>query len=119
MKTVCLILTLAGHLIPINKPFPSQDSCEIAGFGMTDGQTVKGYACLPRLMVDGLPIYDCGIVRDVDLIPPAATCTFTVMKPDGLMAAVAAPCDSAPPGAVTASPPDERPPIPKYQRRME
>lgn len=119
MKSVCLILTVAGHLIPINKPFPSDDACERAGFSMTDGQTVKGYACLPRMMVDGLPTYDCGIVTEIDLTPPPTKCVFDIMKSDGLMATISAPCNTTPPGSVNIHGPEPRPPIPKYQKRME
>lgn len=119
MKSVCLILTIAGSLLPINKPFPSGDACERAGFSMTDGQTIKGYACLPRFMVDGLPTYDCGIVTDIDLTMPPGKCTFDVMKSDGTMATISAQCDGNVPGTVNMRAPDQRPPIPKYQKRME
>lgn len=118
MKSVCLILSLAGHMIPINKPFPSPDSCERAGFSMTDGQTVKGYACLPRFMVDGLPTYDCGAVTDIDLTPPPARCTFNIMNSDGAVTTISAPCDETPAGTVNSYPEDRTPPR-KYQKRME
>lgn len=120
MKSVCLILTLSGYMVPIDKPFPSADSCERAGFSMTDGKTVKGYACLPRFMVDGLPTYDCGQYNpDMNLTPPPMTkCIFDVMKPDGTIFQISAACDIDMPNAVNIRP-SERPPIPKYQNRME
>jgi len=119
MKSVCLILTLSGHLVPISKPFPSGDSCERAGFSMTDGQTVKGYACLPRSMVDGMPIYDCGIISDIDLTMPAGKCTFDVMGADGRVRNIGAPCDAQVPGTINMYGPEQRPPVPKYQDRLE
>lgn len=120
MKSICLVLTLAGHLVPIDKPFPSANSCEMAGFSMTDGQIVKGFACLPKVMVDGLPVYDCGKYQpDQILIAPPRKCTFNVMDGSGLIRTVSAPCDASIPGALDAATPDRRPPIPKYQDRME
>lgn len=119
MKSVCLILTMAANLLPIDKPFPSADACERAGFSMTDGQTVKGYACLPRAMLDGLPLYDCGTFTEIDLTPPPGTCTFDVMKPGGQISAIAAPCAADVPGTINRHHPAPRPPVPKYQDRLE
>lgn len=119
MKSACLILIVAGRLITVDKPFPHPDACEQAGFGMVDGQTVKGYACLPRFMVDGLPTYDCGIVTDIDLTPPPGKCTFDVMDSTGQISTVAAPCAAQVPGTINMHSPEPRPPIPKYQKRME
>ncbi len=119
MKSICLILTVAGRLMSIDKPFPSQDACEIAGFKMTDGQTVKGFACLPRVMVDGLPIYDCGDYEKINLTLPPSICTFDVMRPNGQISTIGAPCNEHIPDAINIHPSEPRPPIPKYQKRME
>lgn len=74
MKSVCLILILSGQLAPIDKAFPTPDLCEIAGFTLTDGKIVRGYTCLPAMMVDGLPYYDCGKYnRDMNLTAPPGT----------------------------------------------
>lgn len=120
MKTVCLILIVAGRLLTIDKPFPNQDACEIAGFGMTDGQTVKDYTCVPRDMVDGLPTYDCGDIKsDLILTPPPSKCTFTVMGLDGRTRSISAACNADVPGTISITAPEPRPPVPKYQERME
>lgn len=130
MKTAaCLVLILSGQLVPINKPFPTEDSCERAGFSMTDGQTVKGYSCLPRIIVDGLPVYDCGRYQDIDLTPPPAgeTCIVDSMT-DGTVISRHEPCVRTATGwrlvvprsnVIDVRPTTVRPPIPKYQKRME
>jgi hypothetical protein len=120
MKSICLILSLSGHMIPIDKPFPTADACERAGFSMTDGQTVKGYACLPRIMVDGLPVYDCGKYPDIDLTPPPeppSKCRFEILAPSGKIVTVSAECDAIINGVINILPP--KTPTNKYTKPLE
>jgi hypothetical protein len=118
MKSVCLILILGHQMVGIDKPFPSADACERGGFSMTDGQTVKGYSCLPRFMVDGLPTYDCGAYSEINLAPPAPSkCRFEIMTPAGKIRHVSAECDAEVPGAINILPPTS--PTKKYQKPLE
>lgn len=118
MKSVCLILFMSGQMIGVDKPFPSADACERGGFSMTDGRTVKGYSCLPHLMVDGLPVYDCGKYPDVDLTPPPSKCRFEVLVPaSGKIRHVSAECDAIIPGVINILPPTS--PSPKYRKPLE
>lgn len=64
MPNICLILIMAGKsLIPIAAPFSDQTSCEMGGASMTDGQTVRGYVCVP------VGIYDCRASQEAPPVP--------------------------------------------------
>lgn len=52
--SICLMLIMAGStLLPVSPPAPDTVTCEMRGAALTDGQTVRGYVCLP------VTIYDC------------------------------------------------------------
>lgn len=98
MKTAaCLILLLQGQIVPIDKAFPDDDSCERAGFSMTDGRTVKGYSCLPRFMVDGVPTFDCGR-RYPDPSPRRRICVVDIMDQEGAIYSREYACAATPAG---------------------
>lgn len=53
MKSICLILVVAGKtILPVPGPFPGADACEVAGASVTDGRTVSSYACVPPVVFD-------------------------------------------------------------------
>lgn len=84
------------------------------------GETATGYECHLTMIVDGLPIYDCGKYQPEQILtPPPAKCTFNVMTQDGLVTTVSAPCDGYLPGAIISTPPPRDKPSPKHQNRME
>lgn len=118
MKSVCLILLVGAQIVGIDKPFPDPDACERGGFSMTDGHTVKGYACLPQFMVEGMPTYDCGNYSEISLAPERPTkCRFEILTPRGKIRHVSAECDAEIPGAINILPPTS--PTKKYQRPLE
>ena len=60
MHSVCLVLIMAGHtLLPVSGSWRDQVHCEMDGASMVDGRTVKGYICIPKAIVVGIPDYDC------------------------------------------------------------
>lgn len=118
MKSVCLILFVGAQIIGIDKPFPDPDACERGGFSMTDGHTVKGYACIPQFMVEGVPTYDCGKFSEIILAPPAPSkCRFEVLTPSGKIHQVNAECDAIIDGTINIMPPTS--PTKKYRKPLE
>lgn len=60
MTHICMLLVLAsGNFLPVSYSFKDRVECEAAGKEMTDGRTVKNFVCLPSVMVDGLPVFEC------------------------------------------------------------
>jgi len=119
MKSACLILILYGQIVGVDKPFPDPDACERGGLSMTDGRTVKGYSCVPQIMVDGLPTYDCGNYSKINWAPPGPTkCHFEILVPkSGKIRRVSAECDAVLPGVINILPPTY--PTKKYRAPLE